>query len=43
MASKTQVTERRRRHKRSLAGKKRKKAIAAKGSTRSLAELFGDE
>jgi hypothetical protein len=42
MASKTQVTERRRRRKRSAAGQPRKKAIAAKGSTRSLSELFGD-
>ncbi len=42
MASKTQVTERRRRHKRATAGRPRKKAIAAKGSTRSLAELFGE-
>lgn len=42
MASKTQVTETRRRKKLANRGKARKRVLRAKGSTRSLAELFGE-
>jgi hypothetical protein len=43
MASKTQVTEHRRKRKIHKRGKARKRAIRAKGSTPSAAKLFGDE
>ncbi len=42
MASKTQVTERRRRRKLPNMGKTRKRALRANGSTPSKAALFGD-
>lgn len=42
MASKTQVTEHRRKRKIHKQGKARKRATNKKGSTRSAAELFGD-
>jgi hypothetical protein len=43
MASKTQVTERRRRRKLGGQGKARKRVLRRDGSTPSKAELFGDK
>lgn len=43
MASKTQVTTKIRAKKLAGKGKKRKAALRTKGSTRSHAELFGDD
>ncbi len=43
MASKTKITEFRRKRKQSNAGKKRKAANRNKGTTKSAAKLFGDE
>lgn len=43
MASKTQITETKRKNKRSLQGKARKRKLRAAGSTPSKAKLFGDE
>ncbi len=43
MASKTKRTERIRKSKKSAQGSERKRVLKSKGSTRSEAELFGDE
>lgn len=43
MASKTKITEFRRKRKQSKSGKKRKAANRNKGTTKSAAKLFGDE
>lgn len=43
MASKTKVTERRRRRKVATQGKTRKRVLRREGSTPSKAKLFGDQ
>jgi hypothetical protein len=43
MASKTQKTELRRKHKKAAQGTKRKAALRTKGSTKSPKVLFGDK
>ena len=43
MASKTQVTEHRRKRKLHSKGKARKRKVRREGSTASAAKLFGDE
>lgn len=42
MASNTKATEKRRKNKATITGRKARKKIAARGTTRSEAELFGN-